>query len=65
MAKTPDQPHHKGRIIHIKGTPAETIGYVDAPDADTAMERAIAKFNISPRLAGKLVAEKIRTHPKR
>jgi hypothetical protein len=55
MAKSP--PIHRWRIVR---TPATTIGYVEAPDADTAMEQAIVKFNIDRRLVGKLVAEKIK-----
>ena len=34
MAKKPVQPDHRWRIVHLKGTPANTIGYVDAPDAE-------------------------------
>ena len=60
MAEPP--PIHRWRIVR---TPATTIGYVEAPDADTAMERAIEKFNIDPRLAGKLVAEKIKTRDRK
>ena len=51
---------HRWRIAHL-GVALATIGYVEAPDEGTAMESAIEKFNISPRLAGKLVAEKIKT----
>ena len=56
MTKSPSI--HRWRIVR---TPATTIGYVEAPDADTAMEQAIVKFNIDRRLAGKLIAEKIKT----
>jgi hypothetical protein len=55
---------YRWRIAHL-GVALATIGYVEAPDEGTAMERAIGKFNISPRLVGKLVAEKTKTHPKR
>ena len=58
MAKSPTI--HKWRIVYTKGLPAATIGYVEAPDEQTAMERAIEKFNISPRLTGKLIAEKMK-----
>jgi hypothetical protein len=54
----PDSPTR--RIVHIKGTAATTIGYVEAPDEDAALERAIEKFNVDPRLAAKLIAEKDR-----
>jgi hypothetical protein len=48
------------RIIHRKATLTVTIGYVEAPDEDTAIERAIGKFNLSPRVSEKLIAEKAR-----
>jgi len=32
---------------------------------DSAMERAIGNFNIDPRLAGKLIAEKTKTQAHR
>jgi hypothetical protein len=58
MAKSP--PIHRWRIVHRWAGLTVTIGYVEAPDQDTAMECAIEKFNISPRLVGKLTAEKIK-----
>jgi hypothetical protein len=63
MAKSPTI--HKWRIVYTKGLPAATIGYVEAPDEQTAMERAIEKFNITPGLAEKLIAEKTKTQPQR
>jgi hypothetical protein len=51
-AKLPD---HKWRIIHLKG--AKTIGYVEAPDAQTAIKQAIEEFKIEPAIRGRLVAE--------
>ena len=55
MAKKPD---HKWRIVHLKGTPAKTIGYVEAPDADSAIKKAIEEFKIEPAIQGRLVAER-------
>ena len=46
------------RIIHRKATLTVTIGYVEAPDEDTAIDRALGKFNLNPRVSGKLIAEK-------
>ena len=63
MAKS--SANHKWRIVYIKGSPATTIGYVEALDERTAMERAIVKFNIDRRLAGKLIAEKTKSAPHR
>ena len=56
--------NYRWRIAHL-GVAFATIGYVEAPDEGTAMERAIGKFNISPRLAGQLIAEKTKTQPHR
>jgi hypothetical protein len=53
--------HHKWRIAHDSAGTKVTIGYVEAPDQDAAIDEAIGKFNIDPRLAGKLIAEKINT----
>jgi hypothetical protein len=58
MAKKPEKPDHKWRIIHLKGTPAKTIGYVEAPDADSAIKKAIEEFKIEPAIRGRLVAER-------
>jgi hypothetical protein len=45
-------------IAHRNAGIKVTIGYVEAPDEDTAIERAIGRFKIDPRLEGKLIAEK-------
>jgi hypothetical protein len=46
------------RIIHRKATLTVTIGYVEAPDEDSAIDRALGKFKLNPRVSGKLIAEK-------
>jgi hypothetical protein len=56
MAKSP--PIHRWRIVYSNGGVKVTIGYVVAPNEDTAIDCAIEKYNIDPRLAGKLIAEK-------
>jgi hypothetical protein len=52
---------HRWLIAHRNGGIKVTIGYVEAPDEDIAIDRAIEKFKIDPRLAGKLFAEKTKT----
>ena len=52
---------HRWLIAHRNAGIKVTIGYVEAPDEDIAIVRAIGKFNIDPRLAGKLIAEKTKT----
>ena len=63
MAKSP--PINRWRIVHRWAGLTVTIGYVKAPDERTAIEQAIEKFNIDPRLALKLIAEKTKTQPHR
>jgi hypothetical protein len=63
MVKSP--PIHRWLIAHRKAGLKVTIGYVEAPDEDTAIEQAIGKFKIDPRLAGKLIAEKTKGQPHR
>jgi hypothetical protein len=57
MAKSPLI--HRWRIAYHNGGINVTIGYVKAPDEDTAMERAIEKYEIDARLVDKLIAKKI------
>jgi hypothetical protein len=59
------EPSHKWRIAHDSAGTKVTIGYVEAPDQDAAIDEAIGKFNIDPRLAAKLIAEKIKTRAAR
>jgi hypothetical protein len=52
-----DRPHQ--RLASEYDRPRE------APDEDTAIEQAIEKFKIDPRLAEKLIAEKTKTQAHR
>jgi hypothetical protein len=45
MAKPPTI--YRWRIIHLTDVPAKTLGYVDAPDAETAISRAVEEFKIT------------------
>jgi hypothetical protein len=40
---------HTWAISRIKGTPAAEIGWVDAPDAETAIKEAIERYGITDR----------------
>ena len=62
MANSP--PIHKWRIVYSDRMKL-TIGYAEAQDEDTAIDRAIEKYNIDSRLVGKLIAEKTKTQPQR
>jgi hypothetical protein len=50
---------HTWAITHIKGTPAVTIGHVDAPDAESAIEDAIKQFGIKERIRDRLAARRV------
>ena len=62
MAKSP--PIHKWRIVYSDRMKL-IIGYAEAQDEDTSIDRAIEKYNIDSRLVGKLIAEKTKTQPQR
>jgi hypothetical protein len=47
---------HAWAISRIKGTPAVEIGWVDAPDAETAIKEAIARYGIIDRERQKRLA---------
>jgi len=44
------------RVSLLKATPAKLIGYVDAPDADTALKEAIKEYEVKERDQKRLVA---------
>jgi hypothetical protein len=45
-------------IYRIKGTPAALIGHVGAPDAETAIKKAIGEFAIEPAFHKRLLAQR-------
>lgn len=52
---------HRWRISRIRGTPAEFIGYVEAPDEEQAIKEAIKRFEIKdPEKQKRLVARKVK-----
>jgi hypothetical protein len=52
---------HRWRISRIRDTPAEFIGYVDALDDETAIKKAIEKFEITdPEKRERLVAQRVK-----
>jgi hypothetical protein len=56
-ATTPKQ--HRWAIYRLKGTPAALLGDVQAPDEETAIERAIEEFGITnPQLQKRLFAQR-------
>jgi hypothetical protein len=51
-------PSNKRWRISLEATPAAIVGYVDAPDAETAIEKAIEEFKITdPQNQQQLIAQ--------
>ena len=51
---------YRWRISRIRGTPAEQIGHVEAPDEATAIKTAIEQYGITdPQKQSRLVAVRV------
>jgi hypothetical protein len=50
------QQSHSWAIHHIRGTPAQFVGIVDAPDAQSAVKKAIEEFEVPENLRNRLIA---------
>jgi len=51
---------YRWRIARIRGTPAEIIGHVEAPDADAAIKEAIREYGITdPEKQKRLIAQRM------
>jgi hypothetical protein len=46
------------RATLIKGTPAKYLGYVDAPDEETARKIAAEEFNVSEVLRDRIAVQR-------
>jgi 1,2-phenylacetyl-CoA epoxidase PaaB subunit len=68
MSKRPSKrtsaPLYEWRIIRIKKTPAALVGYVNAPDKEEAIKKAIESFGVrDPQQQSPLSAIKIKEVP--
>jgi hypothetical protein len=57
--KKPTQKQLRWRIARIKSTPAADLGTVTAPDAETAIRKAIEEWQIEKRHWSRLVARRV------
>jgi hypothetical protein len=52
---------HRWRIVRLRATPAEQIGYVEAPDEAAAIAEAIRAYGITdPERQKRLVAQRVK-----
>jgi hypothetical protein len=59
--RNPAAPLYEWRVVRLKSTPAALIGYVNAPDQEQAIKKAIESFGIKdPQQQSRLSAYKIR-----
>ncbi|HEX8811796.1 MAG TPA: hypothetical protein VF742_07365 [Terracidiphilus sp.] len=61
MAKRPTKQQQATRswaVYQVKGTPAKLVAIVDAPDAESAIARAIEEENVPPDERGRLLTRR-------
>jgi hypothetical protein len=57
MPKKPKEPQqHRWQIYHLRGTPAQYLGLVEAPDEQAAMNKAIVDLNVPLHIQDRILA---------
>jgi hypothetical protein len=57
MAKKPKEPkQHRWKIYHLRATPAQLFGTVEAPNADAAIKKAVTELKVPPQHQKRVIA---------
>jgi hypothetical protein len=54
--REPHREHHRWAVYLTTGTPAKLVGFIDAPDKETAIRAAIKDCKVPPNERGRLIA---------